>query len=54
MKLVLSDRVWALKKWPLTLNTGGLCIEVKSIAKLVLGPNQVVFIERLPLDTGGL
>ena len=29
MKLVLSDHVWALKKWP--LNTGGLC------AKLLFG-----------------
>ena len=50
VKLVLSDRVWALKKWP--LNTDGLCIEVKSIAKELLGPKRVVFKESL--DTGGI
>ena len=35
VKLVLSDRVWALKKWP--LNTGGLCIEVKISSKGAFG-----------------
>ena len=35
VKLVLSDRVWALKKWP--FNTGGLCIEVKINSKGAFG-----------------
>ena len=35
VKLVLSNRVWALKKWP--LNTGGLCIEVKINSKGAFG-----------------
>ena len=53
VKLVLSDRMWALIKWP--LNTGGLCIEVNINSKgAFLGPKGVVFKERWSLDTGGL
>ena len=52
VKLVLSDRMWALKKWP--LNTGGLCIEVKINSKGAFGTQPVVFKERWSLDTGGL
>ena len=48
VKLVLSDYVWASKKW--SLYRGGLSIVMEI---LLLGHDQVVFKDRWSLNIGG-
>ena len=51
MKPVLSDHVWALKKW--SLNTGGLLIKGPVLSGCLLGLLVVVAQDRWSLNTSG-
>ena len=51
VKPVLSDHVWALKKW--SLNTGGLLIKGSVLYGCLLGRLVVVAQDRWSLNTSG-
>ena len=54
MRPVCSDHLWAAKKVALYSREVVSLQRLKSIVKALLGHDQVVFIERLSLDTSGL